>query len=133
MRRRPTRSAGIGRFGERLIFPVVVVVQEKLKGTSLPTGFTIPSEPFVGEVSLTWYLMNRYCIYPIAQRPISMCGISAVPGLKRANVHLEAENRCHLSRVEWLIGDEWSSGTDWFKDPCLRFASSQQGRYPSWV
>ena len=102
--------------------------QERLKGTSFANWIHYPfSEPFlVGEVSLT--LVPDEPVLYISHRLISKANLYVRyirgPWLKVGECSFGSRKTDAIfPGVEWLIGDEWSSGTDWFKDPwALRFA-----------
>lgn len=118
-----------GDFGVRIEFQVEsVVIKEKLRGTSFEPWINYPLErPCMdGRISLTLdtelplihlsyelrSLANQYARY--VRGPWLKVGEGGFGSAKSDGI---------FPGVEWLIGDEWSSGTDWFKDPwAQRFA-----------
>ena len=110
-------------FGERLCFQVKsVVVQEKLKGTSFANWMRYPfNEHFLdGEVifTLTSDKPVIYMSYKLRANANVYARYIRGPWLKVGEESFGAKkNDAILPGVEWLVGDEWSSGTDWFKHP----------------
>lgn len=109
--------------GETLTFKVKsLIVKDKLKGTSFESWLHYPLDVhcMVGEVSLT--LMSDAPHLTISCRYLSKANQYARyvrgPWLKvGAGSFGSAKTDAIFPGVEWLVGDEWSSGTDWFKDP----------------
>jgi hypothetical protein len=118
-----------GSFGERITFSVkAMVVQHKLDGTSFEQWIQYPfREPLMeGEVEL---------LLPPGKAPLqirtlyrSKCNLFASyvrgPWVKAgANSYGSKKEDAIFPGIEWLVNEEWSSGTDWFKDPwALRMA-----------
>jgi len=112
--------------GEALHFTVKsAVMQEKIQGTSFEQWVHFPlHQPCVeGEITLT--LLTDL---PIIQVHFDLKATANVyarylrgPWLKIGADAFGAEKvDAIFPGVEWLVGDEWSSGTDWFKDPWAR-------------
>jgi len=112
-----------GDFGQRLTFSVQsMVVQDKLRGTSFEPWINYPlhDPAMAGEVTLTLapdkpllqlsYRLrskaNQYVRY--VRGPWLRVGEGSFGAAKTDGI---------LPGVEWLLDEEWSSGTDWFKDP----------------
>jgi hypothetical protein len=116
-------SRSQGKFGERLTFPVKsLIVKDKLKGTSFEPWLNYPLDLHCmeGEVSLT--LPVDQPVLHLSFRLVSKANQYARyvrgPWLKAGEGSFGAtKTDAILPSVEWLVGDEWSSGTDWFKDP----------------
>lgn len=112
-----------GEFGQRLVFQVKsLIVKEKLKGTSFEPWLHYPLDIhcMVGEVSLT--LSPDQPILSLSYRLVSKANQYARyvrgPWLKVGEGTFGSEkDDAILPGVEWLVANEWSSGTDWFKDP----------------
>ncbi len=112
-----------GDFGERLTIQVrSAVVREKLNGTSFSNWIHYPldSSILTGEVILT--LDKKLPVLAISQRFRAQGNLSARyirgPWLKVGQDSFgAAKDDAIFPGIDWLIGDEWSSGTDWFKDP----------------
>ena len=109
--------------GESLLFKVkAVVVKDKLKGTSFEEWMKYPfSEPcLVGEVTIT--LSKNKPLLHLQYRLKSTGNYDARyirgPWLKvgEGSFGMKKDDSI-LPGIEWTINDEWSSGTDWFKDP----------------
>ncbi len=109
--------------GEGLAFQVKsVVARDVLKNTSFDNWMRYPftEPPLVGEVSITLD-KNKALIY-LKYRLISTGNYYARyirgPWLKIGEGSFgTAKEDAILPGVEWAINDEWTSGTDWFKDP----------------
>jgi hypothetical protein len=112
-----------GDFGERLVFPVrSLIVKDKLRNTSFEPWLNYPIEKnsMVGEATLT--LAPDQPVLKVSLRLISQANQWARyvrgPWLKAGEGSFGAAKvDAIFPGVEWLLGDEWSSGTDWFKDP----------------
>ncbi len=112
-----------GDFGDRLTLEVKsLIVKEKLKNTSFEPWLNYPLDQhvMVGAVTIT-LPPDRPVIY-LSYRLISKANQYARyvrgPWLKVGEGTFgAARTDAILPGVEWLIDDEWSSGTDWFKDP----------------
>ena len=112
-----------GEDGESLVFEVkAVVVKDKLKGTSFEEWMKYPySEPcIVGEVTVT--LLKDKPILKLQYRLQSTGNYDAQyirgPWLKvgEGSFGMKKDDSI-LPGIEWTVNDEWSSGTNWFKDP----------------
>ncbi len=109
--------------GDTLTFSVKsLIVKDKLKGTSFESWLHYPLEVhcLVGEVRLT--LVPDAPRLMISCRYISKANQYARyvrgPWLKvGAGSFGHDKTDAIFPGVEWLVGEEWSSGTDWFKDP----------------
>lgn len=109
--------------GESLVFDVkAVVVREKLKGTSFDDWMRYPFESpcLAGEVTIT--LAADAPLLLVKHRLEATANYYARyirgPWLRIGEGDFGiAKDDAILPGVEWLIGDEWSSGSDWFKDP----------------
>jgi len=112
-----------GDFGERLVLDVQsLVVAKLLRGTSFAPwiGYPLDEPCLEGQVTITLppnepvlflsyelvSLANQYARY--IRGPWVKVGEGTFGAAKDDGI---------LPGVEWMIGDEWSSGTDWFKDP----------------
>jgi hypothetical protein len=112
--------------GESLTFEVAsLIVREKLKGTSFEQWMNYPlDQPILeGEVTLT--LAPDKPLLRIEQRFVSRGNVYARyirgPWLKVGqDTFGAAKHDAIFPGVEWLVDAEWSSGTDWFKDPWAR-------------
>ncbi len=109
--------------GERLVFQVQsVVAQDKLAGSSFEEWMRYPFEQpvLVGEVTLTLApdkpLITMSCRYSSTGNFYAR--YVRGPWLRVGQDSFgTAKDDAIFPGVEWLIDDEWSSGTDWFKDP----------------
>ena len=112
-----------GDFGERLVLDVrSLVVAELLRGTSFAPwiGYPLDEPCLEGKVTITLpadepVLLLSYELVSLANqyaRYIRGPWIKVGEGTFGA-----AKDDGILPGVEWMLGDEWSSGTDWFKDP----------------
>ena len=109
--------------GETITFNVKsLIVKDKLKGTSFESWLHYPLDThcLVGEVSLT--LAPDAPRLTVSCRYVSKANQYARyvrgPWLKvGAGSFGNAKTDAIFPGVEWLVGEEWSSGTDWFKDP----------------
>ncbi len=112
-----------GPFGERLIFQVAsVVAQDKLNGSSFEEWMRYPFEQpvLVGEVTLT--LAPDEALITMTCRYRSTGDFYARyirgPWLRVGQDSFgTAKDDAIFPGVEWVIDEEWSSGTDFFKDP----------------
>ena len=109
--------------GKSLVFPVKsVVVREKLKGTSFENWMSYPLERpcITGEVTLT--LSPDKPLVSMKYRLRSTANYYARyirgPWLRVGEGSFGTKkDDAIFPGVEWLVGDEWSSGSDWFKYP----------------
>lgn len=109
--------------GERLVFQVQsLIVKDKLKGTSFEPWLNYPLEKhcMTGEVSIL--LARDQAVLQLSYRLISQANQYARyvrgPWIKAGECgHGAARRDAIFPGIEWLLDDEWSSGTDWFKDP----------------
>ena len=109
--------------GESLILEVKsLIVREKLKGTSFEPWMNYPLDQhiLVGEVRIT--LAPDAPILRISQRFRSQGNVYARyirgPWLKVGQDSFGvAKDDAIFPGIDWLVADEWSSGTDYFKDP----------------
>ncbi len=112
-----------GEFGQRLRFEVKsLIIKEKLKNTSFEPWMNYPLDLhcMVGEVTLT--LAPDRPVLGLQYRLVSKANQYARyvrgPWLKVGEgVFGTAKTDAIFPGVEWLLNEEWSSGTDWFKDP----------------
>lgn len=108
---------------QSLIFQVKsVVVKDKLKGTSFEEWMSYPLDKpcITGEVTLT--LDPEKPLVHLKYRLVSTGNYFAKyirgPWLKVGESAFGTrKDDAIFPGVEWVINDEWSSGTDWFKDP----------------
>lgn len=109
--------------GQSLIFQVKsVVVKEKLKGTSFEEWMSYPFDKpcITGKVTLT--LDPEKPLVHLKYRLVSTGNYFAQyirgPWLKVGESAFGTKKEDAIfPGVEWVFNDEWSSGTDWFKDP----------------
>lgn len=109
--------------GDTLAFNVKsLIVKDKLEGTSFESWLHYPLDIhcLVGEVRLT--LAPDAPRLTVSCRYVSKANQYARyvrgPWLKvGADSFGSNKTDAILPGVEWLVGEEWSSGTDWFKDP----------------
>ncbi|MBM7568779.1 hypothetical protein [Paenibacillus sacheonensis] len=109
--------------GESLVFQVKALnVQQMLRGTSFDSWIQYPFDAALmeGEVKLTllkddpvlqldFKLTSRYNLFARYVRgPWVKVGADSFGARKTDAI---------FPGIEWLEGEEWSSGTDWFKDP----------------
>jgi hypothetical protein len=112
-----------GAFGERLIFAVKsLIIKEKLHGTSFEQWINYPLEQHCMEGEVTLTLAPDQPLLQLTFRLRSKANQYARyvrgPWIKVGEGSFgAAKDDAILPGVEWLVGDEWSSGTDWFKDP----------------
>jgi hypothetical protein len=109
--------------GESLIFKVKsVVARNNLKGTSFEEWMSYPfTEPAItGEVTLTLAKDKPliYLKYRLTATGNYYARYIRGPWLKvgEGSFGIKKDDSM-LPGVEWAMGDEWSSGIDWFKDP----------------
>ncbi len=109
--------------GQTLVFQVrSLIVQEKLRGTSFENWINYPLEQHVMEGQVTLRLEPDRPILHLSYRLVAKGNVYARyvrgPWIKVGqDAFGAAKDDAILPGVEWLLGDEWSSGTDWFKDP----------------
>lgn len=109
--------------GERLVFAVKsVIVRQKLLGTSFENWINYPLDQHIIEGEVTLTLDPDRPILHLSQRFVAKGNVYARyvrgPWLKvGADGSGTAKDDAIFPGVEWLVGDEWSSGQDWFKDP----------------
>ncbi|GGD51163.1 hypothetical protein [Paenibacillus nasutitermitis] len=115
--------------GVTLVFPVKsMIVQQKLKGTSFDSWIQYPFKEHLleGEVVLT-LPANESCLklqYRLKSKFNLFVRYVRGPWLKiGADGFGSNKTDAIFPGIEWLEKEEWSSGTDWFKDPwALRYA-----------
>tara|TARA_R110002050_G_scaffold141496_2_gene266709 strand:+ start:63963 stop:66098 length:2136 start_codon:yes stop_codon:yes gene_type:complete len=109
--------------GESLVFSVKsVVARNNLKGTSFEEWMSYPfAEPAItGEVTLTLAKDQPliYLQYRLKASGNYFARYIRGPWLKVGEASFDTEKDDSMfPGVDWPVGDEWSSGTDWFKDP----------------
>ncbi len=109
--------------GQTLVFEVkALIVREKLQGTSFEPWINYPLDQHIMEGTVTLRLAPDAPILYVSQRLVSRGNVYARyirgPWLKVGqDTFGVAKDDAILPGVEWLVGEEWSSGTDWFKDP----------------
>jgi len=112
-----------GEKGEGLVFKVKSVVASKnLKGTSFEEWMSYPfTEPAVtGEVTLTLAKDKPliYLKYRLTATGNYYARYIRGPWLKVGEASFGTKkDDSMMPGVEWAMGEEWSSGLDWFKDP----------------
>lgn len=112
-----------GEAGESLVFKVKSVVARKnLKGTSFEEWMSYPfSEPAItGEVTVTLAKDKPliYLKYRLTATGNYYAKYIRGPWLKVGEASFGTKkDDSMIPGVEWVMGDEWSSGLDWFKDP----------------
>ena len=118
-----------GAFGQQLRFKVKsMVIHDMVQGTSFERWVKWPIEKPVMEGTVTFVLEPDApilrLIYEFKSLAILSVSYLRGPWLKiGADSFGAAKEDGIFPGVEWLIGDEWSSGTDWFRDPwALRVA-----------
>ncbi|GAB1449987.1 hypothetical protein MASR2M47_00430 [Draconibacterium sp.] len=109
--------------GTSLIFKVKsVVARNNLKGTSFENWMSYPfTEPVLtGEVTITLAKDKPllYLNYRLTATGNYYARYIRGPWLKVGEASFGTKkDDSMLPGVEWAMGDEWSSGIDWFKDP----------------
>jgi hypothetical protein len=109
--------------GESLVFKVKSVVARKnLKGTSFEEWMSYPfTEPAItGEVTLTLAKDKPliYLQYRLTATGNYYARYIRGPWLKVGEASFGTRKDDSLiPGVDWVMGEEWSSGIDWFKDP----------------
>ena len=112
-----------GDFGQRLTFPVKsLIMKDLLRGTSFEPWINYPLDLHCLEGEVTITLAADQPVIHLSYRLKSNANQYARyvrgPWLKVGQDSFgSAKTDAILPGVEWLVGDEWSSGTDWFKDP----------------
>ena len=124
-----TYQSETGEFGQRLIFPVKLTgLNEMVKSSSFKKWVKIPITEPVMEGTVTITLKPDEPLFHVTYEFKSLAMLAVrylrAPWLKvGANSFGAAKDDGIFPGVEWLIGDEWSSGTDWFQHPwALRVA-----------
>jgi hypothetical protein len=109
--------------GESLVFQVKsVVARDVLKNTSFDNWmrYTFTEPPLIGEVTITLDKDQPviYLNYQLTATGNYYARYIRGPWLKLGEGSFGiAKEDAILPGVEWAIEDEWTSGTDWFKDP----------------
>ena len=109
--------------GEGLVFKVKsLIVKEKLKNTSFEPWLNYPLDQHCMSGEVTVRLPPDRAVIYLSYRLVSHANQYARyirgPWLKAGEAGFENDKvDAILPGVEWLIEKEWSSGTDWFKDP----------------
>ncbi len=112
-----------GEFGERLVFKVAsLVMKDKLRGTSFESWINYPLEQHCLEGEVTITLEPNAPVLQLSYKLKSNANQYARyirgPWLKVGQDGFGSEKTDAIfPGIEWLEGREWSSGTDWFKDP----------------
>ena len=115
--------------GEKLRFEVAsVVVRKVLDGTSFDNWMVYPySEPaIVGTISFTVHNDSRFIDLKYRLKATGNCSVEYIrgPWLKVGEGSFQTKKEdAILPGVDWAIAEEWTSGTDFFKNPwALRVA-----------
>ncbi len=114
-----------GSFGQRIRFPVRLAWYEKIANSRFTNrdlveplmegAVTITLAPDAPRIGLT------YEYKPL--KPVSLRYLRGPWLIAGAGAYGTAKTDGIFPGVEWLVGDEWSSGTDWFQHPqALRVA-----------
>lgn len=118
-----------GESGQTLTFPVQsLIVKDKLRNTSFDPWLNYPIEKHSMTGTTTLTLLRDQPVLRISMRfmshAIQWARYVRGPWLKVGEGSFgTAKTDAIFPGVEWLEGDEWSSGKDWFKDPwAKRFA-----------
>ncbi len=118
-----------GESGQRLTFPVKLTSLSEMAGaSSFKSWFKLPfTEPAIeGTVTLTLDFESAILRMAYEFKPLAMLAVRYLrgPWLKvGASSFGAAKDDGIFPGVEWLVGNEWSSGTDWFQHPwALRVA-----------
>ncbi len=112
-----------GEFGERLVFTVrSLIMKDKLRGTSFESWINYPLELHCLEGEVTIRLEPNAAVlqlsYSLKSNANQYARYIRGPWLKVGQDGFGSEKTDAIfPGVEWLEGREWSSGTDWFKDP----------------
>jgi hypothetical protein len=109
--------------GTTLVFYVrSLIVRQKLKGTSFANWINYPLDQIIMEGEVRISLDSDQPIIRLSQHFVAKGNVYAHyvrgPWLKvgQDSFGLDKDDAI-FPGVEWLVGDEWSSGSDWFKDP----------------
>ncbi len=112
-----------GEFGQRLEFNVEsLIIGEKLKGTSFDPWMKYPLDMHCMSGVVTLTLEPEQPVLHLSFRLVSNANQYARyirgPWLKVGEGEFGSKKTdAILPGVEWLLDEEWSSGSDWFKDP----------------
>ncbi len=112
-----------GDFGERLCFEIKsLIMKDKLRGTSFEQWINYPLDLHCLEGTFTITLAPDAALLRLEYRLKSNANQYARyvrgPWLKVGQDGFGSEKTDAIfPGIEWLEGREWSSGTDWFKDP----------------
>jgi hypothetical protein len=108
-----------GDFGQRLTFPVRLIWYQTVAKS--PWGMTGLSDPALeGTVSITLEAKAPVAKLVYDLKPLRTLGVRYFrgPWLKVGSGSFGVAKADGIfPGLEWLVGDEWSSGTDWFQHP----------------
>jgi len=118
-----------GEFGQRLTFPVTLTNLSEMAGASaFKRWFKSPFTGSAMEGTVTATLDPEASVLRVVYefKPLAILAVSYLrgPWLRvGADSFGAAKDDGIFPGVEWLVGNEWSSGTDWFQHPwALRIA-----------
>jgi hypothetical protein len=112
-----------GELGERLSFHVKsIIAQEKLAGSSFEKWIRYPFSQHCLEGEITFTLAPEepviYMSYKLKSNANTFVRYIRGPWLKIGESSFGVQkDDAIFPGIEWVMNDEWSSGTDWFKDP----------------